>query len=48
MMNKFKSAVTSPVFWIALVSGVILATAFSAVRRIAKPVASQIPKNDAA
>jgi hypothetical protein len=48
MLNRIKSAVTSPVFWVALVSGVILATAFSAVRRIAKPVADKIPKNDAA
>jgi hypothetical protein len=47
MLNKIKSAVTSPIFWIALVSGVILATAFSKLRGIAKPIASKIPTNDA-
>lgn len=47
-MSKIKSALTSPIFWIALVAGVILATAFTKVRGFAKPLASKIPGADGA
>lgn len=42
-MQKIKSALTSPLFWIALAIGAVLAVAVPAVARVVKPVADNIP-----
>lgn len=47
-MSKFTSALKSPAVWVALVLGIVLATAFSKLRKPAKVVASKLPGNDVA
>ena len=47
-MQKVMSFLKSGQFWAGFAAGVIAATAFSGLRKLAKPVASKLPKNDAA
>lgn len=46
MMSKITSSLKTPAVWVALILGIVLATAFSALRRPAKVVASKLPGND--
>jgi hypothetical protein len=48
MMTKIKTALKSPAVWVALVVGIVLATAFSMLRKPAKVIASKLPGNDVA
>jgi hypothetical protein len=47
-MQKITSALKNPLMWVGVVVGIVLATAFSVLRKPAKIVASKIPGNDVA
>jgi hypothetical protein len=47
-MTKITSFLKSPAVWVALILGIVLATAFSKLRGPAKVVASKLPGNDVA
>lgn len=47
-MSKITSALKSPLLYVGIVLGIVLATAFSKLRKPAKVIASKVPGNDVA